>query len=47
MNSYYLLDWIGAVTALIGTYVLAFNVSWSRWGWVVYFYPILHGFHTG
>lgn len=37
MNSYYLLDWIGAVTALIGTYVLAFNVSWSRWGWVVYF----------
>ena len=31
------MDWIGTITALAGAYLLSFDKSWSRWGWVLYF----------
>lgn len=30
------MDWIGTITALAGAYLLSFDKTWSRWGWVLY-----------
>lgn len=30
------LEWLGSVISLIGAFLLAINISWSRYGWVAF-----------
>jgi hypothetical protein len=37
LDSATILEWVGTILGLAGAYLLAFNVSCSRWGWLGFF----------
>lgn len=48
MNDLY--QWLGCFTGVLGTFLLALNNKWSRWGFVAYLlsnnFWLAYGLHT-